>query len=62
MKAGESKWSEKFSLDTVGSSGAVVCKSEGRDYEVRCVGAVDSLSANGSAITSRFLSAHCRLA
>lgn len=28
------EWSDKFSLDVPGSSGVVICKSEGRTYQV----------------------------
>ncbi|XP_063952525.1 intermembrane lipid transfer protein VPS13A-like isoform X3 [Lytechinus pictus] len=34
LKVGESQWSDKFSLDTVGSSGFISCKLSGKDYEV----------------------------
>lgn len=29
------EWSDKFSLDVPGSSGVVICKHEGRMYQVR---------------------------
>lgn len=30
------EWSEKFSLDVPGSSGLVLCRLEGRTYQVCC--------------------------
>lgn len=35
MKVGESKWSDKFSLDTVGSTGTTTCKSDSINYQVK---------------------------
>jgi len=34
MKIGDSKWSDKFSLDTVGSMGTINCKAEDLTYQV----------------------------
>ncbi|KAK3590891.1 hypothetical protein CHS0354_020869 [Potamilus streckersoni] len=34
LKIGDADWSDKFSLDTVGSSGTVECKSKTQTYEV----------------------------
>lgn len=34
LKVGNSEWSDKFSLDTVGSSGKVTCKDAGAVFEV----------------------------
>ena len=37
LKVGESDWSDKFSIDTVGSAGTVVCKFRGfYAYNVSC--------------------------
>ncbi|XP_030829188.1 vacuolar protein sorting-associated protein 13C isoform X3 [Strongylocentrotus purpuratus] len=35
LKVGESQWSDKFSLDTVGSSGFISCKMSKQDYEAQ---------------------------
>ncbi|XP_071479699.1 intermembrane lipid transfer protein VPS13A-like [Diadema antillarum] len=45
LKTGESQWSDKFSLDTVGSSGFISCKTSAKDYEV-----VGLVCAQGSGI------------
>ena len=34
MKVSDSKWSDKFSLDTVGSTGTTTCKSDSVNYQV----------------------------
>ena len=34
LKVGDSEWSDKFSLDTVGSGGTVTCKFQGHTLEV----------------------------
>ncbi|KAJ8307904.1 hypothetical protein KUTeg_014551 [Tegillarca granosa] len=34
LKIGDTDWSDKFSLDTVGSAGSVQCKSKTRTYEL----------------------------
>ena len=34
LRVGDSEWSDKFSLDTVGSAGTVTCKYKGATYEV----------------------------
>lgn len=35
VKVEDSDWSERFSLDVVGSSGSVICKAPSRNYQVR---------------------------
>ena len=35
LKIADADWSDKFSLDTVGSSGTVQSKTKGRSYEVK---------------------------
>ncbi|XP_067654011.1 intermembrane lipid transfer protein VPS13A-like isoform X3 [Haliotis asinina] len=44
LKIGDTEWSDKFSLDTVGSSGTVQCKSNKRVFEV---GVKISLTSSG---------------
>ncbi|XP_048251088.1 vacuolar protein sorting-associated protein 13A-like isoform X4 [Haliotis rufescens] len=44
LKIGDTDWSDKFSLDTVGSSGTVQCKSNKRVFEV---GVKISLTSSG---------------
>lgn len=34
LRVADSDWSKKFSLDTVGCSGTILCKSKSREYEV----------------------------
>ena len=34
LKVSESEWSDRFSMDTVGSAGTVTCKIKGFHFEV----------------------------
>ncbi|KAK7014809.1 hypothetical protein SK128_024380 [Halocaridina rubra] len=34
VRVNDSDWSERFSLDVVGSSGSITCKGPGRTYQI----------------------------
>lgn len=50
LKIADTEWSDKFSLDTVGSSGNIQCKSKSKTYEV----SKHSLKSHDLLITKNF--------